>query len=70
MLPIRHAGKHVGVGRRLFDRRIEEGRDRIDLDVAAGEDARQEFGKIMPLGDRQRPRRRASGNARRVSELG
>ncbi len=54
---LRHGGEHVGIGHRLLDRRVEECRDRIDLDIAAGEDARQQFGKIVPLRDRERARR-------------
>ena len=53
---LRHGGEHVGIGHRLLDRRIEEGGDRVDLDIAAGEDARQQFGQIVPLRDRERAR--------------
>ena len=52
----RHGGEHVGIGHRALDGRIEEGVDRVDLDIAAGEDARQQLRQIMPLRDRERPR--------------
>ena len=56
---LRHAGEHVRVGHRALDGRIEKGLDRIDLDIAAGENARQQFGQVVALRDRQRPRRAA-----------
>ncbi len=55
----RHGGEHVRIGHRALDRRIEKGVDRVGLDIAAGEDARQQFGDLMALRDRQRPRRAA-----------
>ena len=51
-----HAGEHVRIGHRAPDRRIEKGIDRVDLDIAAGKDARQQFGQVVALRDRQRPR--------------
>ena len=56
---LRHGGEHVRIGHRALDGRIEKGVDRIDLDVAAGKNARQQFGKLVPLRDRERPRRAA-----------
>ena len=56
---LRHGGEHIRIGHRALDGRIEKGVDRVGLDVAAGEDARQQFGDLMPLRDRQRPRRAA-----------
>ena len=56
---LRHGGEHVRVGHRSLDRRVEEGLDRIDLDVAAGEDAREQLGKVVPLRDCERARRSA-----------
>ena len=47
------------IGHRALDGRIEEGLDRVDLDIAAGEDARQQFGQIVALRDRERARRAA-----------
>ena len=55
----RHRRKHIRIGHRAFDGRIEKGVDRVGLDVAAGEDARQQFWDLMALRDRQRPRRAA-----------
>src|ERR1700722_5736752 len=55
----RHGGEHIRIGHRAFDGRIEKGGDRVGLDMAAGEDARQQFGDLMTLCDRQRPRRAA-----------
>ena len=52
----RHGGQHVGIGHRVLDGRIEECLDRIDLDIAAGKDAREQLRQIMPLRDRERPR--------------
>ncbi len=51
-----HAGEHVRIGHRPSDRRIEKGIDRVDLDIAAGKDARQQFGQVVTLRDRQCPR--------------
>ena len=56
---LRHGGEHVRVGHRSLDRRVEKGLDRIDLDVAAGEDAREQLGKVVPLRDCERARRSA-----------
>ena len=44
-----HGGEHMRIGHRVLDGRVEERGDRVGFDVAAGEDARQEFGKLMPL---------------------
>ncbi len=52
----RHGGEHVRVRHRALDGRIEKGVDRIGLDIAAGENARQQLGQLVPLRDRQRPR--------------
>ena len=43
------------IGHRSLDGRIEERIDRVDFDIAAGKDAREQFGNIVPLRDRQRP---------------
>ncbi len=51
-----HGGQHVRIGHRLLDGRIEECVDCIDLDVTAGEDARQQFGQIVALRDGERTR--------------
>jgi hypothetical protein len=56
---LRHGGEHVRVGHRPLDRWVEEGINRADLDVAAGEDAREQFGKVVPLRDRERACRSA-----------
>ncbi len=45
-----------GIGHRLLDRRIEKRLDRIGLDIAAGDDARQQFRKIVALRDGERAR--------------
>ena len=54
-----HVGEHVGIGHQPLDGRIEKGLDLIDLDTAAGEDARQQLRQLMALRDRQRARRAA-----------
>ena len=54
-----HAGEHVRIGHRAPDRRIEKGLDGVDLDIAAGNNARQQFGQFVALRDRQRARRGA-----------
>jgi hypothetical protein len=56
---LRHGGEDVGIGHRALDRRIKERLDRIDLDIAAGKNARQQLRKFVPLRDRQRQRRAA-----------
>ena len=56
---LRHGGEHIRIGHRALDGRIEKGVDRVGLDIAAGEDARQQFGQLVALRDRQRPRRTA-----------
>ena len=48
-----------GSGIEPLDGRIEKGLDRVDLDIAAGEHARQQFGQVVALRDRQRARRAA-----------
>ena len=48
-----------GSGIDALDGRIEKCFDRIGLDVAAGEDARQQLRQLVALRDRQRPRRAA-----------
>ena len=53
---LRHRRKYVRIGHRMLDGRIEKRFDRVDLDIAPGEDAGEQFGKIVPLRDRQRPR--------------
>ena len=55
-LHLRHG---EGIGHQFADGRIEEILDRIDLDVAAGQHARQHLRQLMALRDRQRPRRPA-----------
>ena len=54
-----HGGEHIRIGHRAFDGRIEKSVDRVGLDIAAGEDARQQFGNLVALRDRQRARRAA-----------
>ena len=53
-----HRGDGVRVGHQPPDGRIEERLDLVDLDAAAGEDARQQLGHVVPLRDRKRARRR------------
>ena len=53
-----HRGDGVRVGHQPPHRRIEERLDLVDLDAAAGQDARQQLRHIVPLRDRQRARRR------------
>ena len=56
----RHVGQHVGIRHQRAHRRIEEGRDLVDLDAAPGEDARQQLGHVVvALRDRERARRAA-----------
>ena len=63
----RHGGEHIRIGHRALDRRIEKGVDRIGLDVAAGDDARQELGQLMPLRDRSaRAAPRSSSRSRQA----
>ena len=54
-----HRGDGVRIGHQPPHRRIEEGLDLVDLDAAAGENARQQLRHIVPLRDGERPRRRA-----------
>ena len=56
---LRHGGEHIRIGHRALDGRIEKSVDRVGLDIAAGEDARQQFGDLVALRDRQRARRAA-----------
>jgi hypothetical protein len=56
---LRHGGEHVRIGHRSPDRRVEERLDRIDFDIAAGEDAREQLGEVVPLRYRKRARRSA-----------
>ena len=42
-----------------LDARIEKRVDRVGLDIAAGNDAREQFGDLVALRDRQRARRAA-----------
>ena len=53
-----HRGDAVRVGHQAAHRRIEIALDLVDLDAAAGEDARQQFGNVMTLRDGERARRR------------
>ena len=50
-----HARKHMRIGHLALDRRIEECVDRVHVDVAAGKDARKQFGNFVTLRDRERP---------------
>ena len=54
-----HAGDHVRVRHQPPNAGIEEAFDRVDLDAAPGEDARQKLGYPVPLHDRERARGRA-----------
>ncbi len=56
---LRHAGEHMRIGHQPLDGGIKERLDRIELDVAAGEDARQQLRNVVALRNRQRPRRAA-----------
>ncbi len=49
-----HGGQHMRIGHRMLDGRIEERGDRVGLDIAAGKDARQKFGKLVALRDVER----------------
>ena len=51
-----HGGEHERIGHRALDGRIEEFIDRIGLDVAAGENAREKFRQLMALRDGKRAR--------------
>ena len=53
-----HRGDGVRIGHQPAHRRIEERLDLVDLDAAAGENARQQFRHVVPLRDRERARRR------------
>ena len=55
-LHLRHG---EGIGHQFADGRIEKILDRIDLDVAPGEHARQHFRQLVTLRDRKRARRTA-----------
>ena len=50
-----HSRKHMRIGHIAFDRRIEECVDTVHVDVAAGKDARKQFGNFVTLRDRERP---------------
>ncbi len=66
---LRHGGEHVGVGHQPLDRRIEKRLDRVDLDVAAGENAGEQFGQDRAAARSPAPaptRARRAGRARRV----
>ncbi len=52
----RHSGKHVGVRHQPLDGGIEIGLDLIDLDIAPGDDAGQQFRQAVALPDRHRAR--------------
>ena len=54
-----HRREDIRVRHQPLDGRIEERLDRIDLDIAAGENARQELRQVMPLRNRERARGRA-----------
>ena len=51
-----HGGQHIRIGHRALDGRIEKRIDRIGLDIAAGENARQQFRQIVALRDGERAR--------------
>ena len=53
-----HRGDGVRIGHQPPHRRIEERLDLVDLDAAAGQDARQQLRHVVPLRDRERARRR------------
>ena len=53
-----HRGDGVRVGHQPPNRRIEERLDLVDFHAAAGQDARQQLGHVVPLRDRQRARGR------------
>ena len=54
-----HLRHREGIRHQLADGRIEEIGDRVDLDIAPGEHARQHLRQLMALRDRERPRRTA-----------
>jgi hypothetical protein len=56
----RHVRQHIGIRHQCPYRRIEKGRDLVDLDATPGEDARQQLGHVVvALRDRERTRRTA-----------
>ena len=61
-----HAGERVRIGHQPPHGRIEESLDLVDLDAAAGEDARQQFRHAVALRDRERARRRRARRAGRA----
>ena len=54
-----HAGEYVRIGHRAFDRRIEERLDRVHLNVAAGENAREQLRNVVTLRNGERAGRPA-----------
>jgi hypothetical protein len=56
---LRHGGQHVRIWHRSLDRRVEEFLHRVDPDIAAGENAGEQLGQIVPLRDGERARRSA-----------
>ena len=52
-----HLGDRVRIRHQLADGRVEEVADLVDRDIAPRQHARQHFRQIVPLHDRERPRR-------------
>ena len=55
----RHIGDDVRVGHQALEGRVEEGLHVLDLDAAAGDDAREKLGDAVALRNRQRALRAA-----------
>src|SRR5262249_47056437 len=54
-----HVSQRIWIRHQALDGWIEETIDLVDIDIAAGEDARQQFGEAISLRNRQRARRSA-----------
>ena len=53
---LRHGGQHIRIGQQRLHGRIEIGLDRVGLDAAPGQDARQQFRHVASLRNRERTR--------------
>ena len=51
-----HVGETIGIGHQPFERGVEKGFDAIDLDIAPGEDAGEQFRQPVALRDGERAR--------------